>query len=222
MMYRCLAHASRARLDKTIYTSAMPARLERFVPLTPLLGVGACAVDEAPPVIVDAHFENEQVLVVRFSEAIASVEDIEPEAHFRVGSGFYVASLGQTVYYDLAHHFPDDVPGVEGALAESWLRHGFTQVSKVEHGERDDELRLSLSYPLEPYVCDILPEAEALGIPAGIHLHYTQASHPRVRDLAGNELADIAPWWIGSSFSKRNDGAFPELDLRMPIPCPEL
>ncbi len=68
--------------------------------------------------------------------------------------------------------------------------------------------------------CSRCPEAEALGIPAAIHLHYAEASHPRVTDEAGNPLADIAPWWVQSPFSATQPGAFPELELRPPIPCP--
>lgn len=201
----------------------MRAKLERVLPLLPIVGgAGACAVDETPPTIVDAQFEDENVLVVRFSEPIAPVTDVDAESHFRLGSAFYVESLELTAYYDLAHHFPEGVPGVDEALAESWFRHGFTLISKIEHGSREDELRLFLSYRLEPYVCDILPVAEELGIPAGIHLHYSTGSFPRITDLAGNELADNGGWWVLGTFATTIEGAFPRLDVRMPIPCPEL
>ena len=197
--------------------------LERGAALgLPLLAGAACTADETPPVVVEGHFEDELSVVLRFSEPLAPVDGIEAAIHFRLGSGFYDDASAQTVYYDLAHHFPKGVPGVVGALADEAPRHGLTLVSRVERGDADDELRLSLSYPLEPYVCDVLVEAEALGIPSGIHLHYAEASFPRVTDLAGNALADLGGWWVSSTFSTTQPGVFPELESRLLIPCPEL
>lgn len=195
--------------------------------LVPLVAqAGACSVDETPPTIIDARFEDENTLVVQFSEPIGPTADIDAARHFRISSGFYVESLGVTAYYDIAHHFPQGVPGVDEdgngeGLAESLFRHGFTLVAEIERGASDDELRLLLSYPIEPYVCEVLPKAEALGIPAGIFLHYDPGSAPRVADLAGNELGENGGWWVGSTFGTTLMGEFPELDPRMPIPCPE-
>lgn len=190
--------------------------------LYPLLGLvtGGCSVDEEPPRLVSVEFEDETHLRLRFSEPLASVDEVEPALHFRIGSGFYIEALGITAYYDLAHHFPYGVPGVEGGSLEQARRHGFTRVSGIEAGPGEDELVLELSYRLESYVCETLVDAAAIEIPAGIHLHYAEASSPRITDLAGNPLADVGAWFVTSTFSNTRDGAFPELDTRLPIPCP--
>lgn len=170
----------------------------------------------------DAHFEDPSTIVLRFSEPIANVADIDPASHFRLGSGFALDALDLTVYYDLSHHFNEGFPGQGGDASGPWQRHGFTIVSQVEQGDDPSQLRLSLSYPLTYYVCDNLILADTMGIPAGIHVHYAQAAFPRVTDEAGNPLADIGAWWVPASFSTTQPGSFPELDVRMPIPCPEL
>ncbi|PRP90407.1 hypothetical protein ENSA7_82920 [Enhygromyxa salina] len=193
--------------------------------------VGACVVapavgcgprDNTAPVLEDARFEDPSTLVLSFSEPIASVADIDPVTHFRLGSGFALDALGVTVYYDLSHHFWDGFPGSGADASGLWPRHGFTIVSLVEPGDDPSQLRLTLAYPLTYYVCDNLSLADEMEIPAGIHLHYAEAGFPRVTDEAGNPLADIGAWWVSASFSTTQPGAFPELDARMPIPCPEL
>ena len=200
----------------------MFVRASKHPRLHPLLGLvaGACSVDATPPRLLSVEFEDETHLRLRFSEPLAPADEVEPASHFRVGSGFYVEHLGITAYYDLAHHFPYGVPGVEGASLEQAQRHGFTRVARIEAGAREDELVLELSYRLEAYVCDTLVDAAAIDVPAGIHLHYAEAAAPRIRDLAGNELADIGEWFVSSTFSSTREGSFPELDTRLPIPCP--
>lgn len=186
----------------------------------------ACAAEDAiAPELESARFEDPTTVVLRFTEPIAPVDDIDPSAHFRLGTALVIDDLqgGElTVYYDLAHHFPDGVPGQSGDALGPWFRHGFTLVAGLERGDDPHELRLLLSYPLEHYVCDALAEAEALGIPSGLHVHYAESSYPRVTDEAGNPLADIGAWWVVDSFATTTPGAFPELDPRLPIPCPDL
>lgn len=184
--------------------------------------VGGCAPvdDEIAPELEDARFEDASTVVLTFSEPLASVDDIDPASHFRLASGFALEALDQTIYYDLSHHFPYGVPVQGGDASGTWPRHGFTTVTRVEQGDDPAQLRLTLDYPLEHYVCDILVAAEAMGIPAGIHLHYAEAGFPRVTDEAGNPLAEFGAQWA-SVFTTR-DGQFPELDPRISIPCPEL
>ncbi len=185
----------------------------------------ACGpTDETPPTIEDARFEDEATLILSFSEPIAPTDDVTPEAHFRLEVGFYLADLGYTVYYDLSSHFEGEVPGQTGAVEDEWPRHGGTEVVRVEPGDDSSELRLKLSVPLDPDICATLIEAEAIGVPASIQLHYARASAPRITDLAGNDLAEIASWWIDKApaLVTVSDGEFPELDVRTPIPCPDL
>ncbi|HLT36964.1 MAG TPA: hypothetical protein VK034_11785, partial [Enhygromyxa sp.] len=179
--------------------------------------------DTTRPELEDARFADPGTVVLRFSEPIASVADVDPSGHFRLGAALVIDDLegGElTVYYDLAHHFPDGVPGAGSDAAGPWFRHAFTTVAAIERGDDPHELRLLLSYPLEQYVCDALAEAATLGIPAAIHVHYAEGSYPRVTDEAGNPLADIGAWWVSESFATTIPGAFPELDPRLPIPCP--
>ncbi|KIG16285.1 hypothetical protein DB30_04745 [Enhygromyxa salina] len=202
----------------------MSGGLQRVVVGTCVIApaVGCGGGDETAPVLVEAAFEDPSTLVLTFSEPIASVVDVDPVTHFRLGSAFALEALDLTVYYDLSHHFGGGFPGSGGDASGPWQRHGFTVVSRVEHGDDPSQLRLSISYPIIYYVCDNLALASEMGIPAGIHLHYAQAGFPRVTDEAGNPLADIGAWWVAASFSTTQPGEFPELDMRMPIPCPEL
>lgn len=189
--------------------------------LAPLLA--SCGEsDVTPPELVDAQFENQSLLVLTFSEPIAAVDAVTPETHFRLDAAFDLANLGETAYYDLSTHFTGEVPGQDAPLAEQWPRHEGTTIARVEAGDDPSQLRLYLSIPVDPYACETLLAASALDIPAGIHLHYAQASQPRVTDLAGNELADIAPWWVEAApaATYTQGPGFPELDPRMPIPCP--
>ncbi|MFO7561540.1 MAG: hypothetical protein R6X02_02755 [Enhygromyxa sp.] len=190
------------------------------VPAPPL----ACAEpDVRAPALEDARFGDPTTVVLRFSEPIASVADVDPSSHFRLGAALVIDDLqgGElTIYYDLAHHFPDGVPGTSGDALGPWFRHDFTLVAALERGDDPRELRLLLSYPLERYVCDALAEAATLGIPAAVHVHYAEGSFPRVTDLAGNPLADIGAWWVSEPFAATIPGAFPDLDPRLPIPCP--
>ncbi|PRP93395.1 hypothetical protein ENSA5_42940 [Enhygromyxa salina] len=207
----------------------MGDRLERG-PAVRGVGLGVCALapvlascgagDETPPELESARFEDASTVVLRFSEPLAPVDEVDPSSHFRLGVAFALDEFGYTVYYDLSRHLYS-VPG-QGDAADVWERHGLTIVATIEPGEDPAELRLSLSYPLNPYTCETLAEAAALDIPGGIHLHYAQAAHPRVVDVAGNPLADIAGWWLPEALSTIEDGAFPAMaDARMPIPCPE-
>lgn len=188
------------------------------------LVLAACAGDEQPPELLDARFEDAGTIVLRFSEPLAPVEGIDPASHFRIGSAFVIDDLeggDLTVYYDLAHHFPDGVPGNAGDAQGPWLRHGLTLVSGLELGEDPSELRLRLDVPVEPYVCDALVEAEGLGIPAAIHTHYARGEGPGIRDVAGNELADVGGWWVLDTFVAAREGSFPELEPRLAMACPD-
>jgi hypothetical protein len=180
-------------------------------------------VDASPPELLEARFTDLDTLVLRFSTPMGQVADIDPPSHFRLGVALVLDDLrgGElTVYYDLAHHFSDGLPGSADQAQGPWPRHAFTEVTAIESGDSSDELRLRLSYPLESYVCDALLEAEARGIPAGIHLHYAEAGFPRVTGAGGEALADIGAWWVAAPFVATRPGAFVELDPRLPIPCP--
>jgi len=184
---------------------------------------GACTEDDLdPPVVVAAEFVDAQTLVVQFSEPIASIADVNPAAHFRLGTAMVIDYAGDlSVYYDLAHHFSDGLPGTAPLRPDPGFRHAFTNVARIERGESSDELRLTLTAPVERYVCDALVEAEGLDIPAAIHLHYSQGSFPRITDESGNPLPDMGAWWVSSFLSETHPGFLPLLDPRISIPCPD-
>ena len=202
----------------------MPIRAQRagtllFAPLA----LSCADVDDVPPVIEDARFEDPGVLVLSFSEPLAPTDEVTPETHFRLEVAFWLEDLGYTAYYDLSTHFTGEVPGQSGALPGQWPRHGDTQVVRIEPGDDPAQLRLLLNLPVDPTVCETLLAAEAIDVPAGIHLHYARATSPRITDLAGNELGEIGSWWpiAAPALTTTRDGEFLELDPRMPIPCPE-
>lgn len=179
----------------------------------------ACTPDVTAPTIERVEFEDAHTLLVQFSEPLAPTDDVDSTTHFRLAAAFVLDEI--TVYYDISYHFligggPDQAAGVE-----SPPRHGNSLVARIDRGDDASQLRLTLSYPLEHYVCDELDQAAALDIPSGMHLHYAQADWPRVTDLAGNPLVDEGAWWVRvPGVVTTRPGAFPELDLRLPIPCP--
>lgn len=178
----------------------------------------ACAPDITPPVIEHAEFEDASTLLLQFSEPLAPVDDVDPSTHFRLAAGFVLGEI--TVYYDLSYHFATGGPD-QDAKVDGWPRHGNSLVTRVERGDDATQLRLSLAYPLEHYVCDEIDQATQLDIPAGIHLHYAEAAYPRVTDEAGNALADNGAWWIRvPGVVNTRPGEFPELEQRLPIACP--
>jgi hypothetical protein len=178
----------------------------------------ACTPDVTPPVLVQAEFEDASTLVLQFSEPLAPINDVDPSTHFRLAAAFAVGDI--TIYYDLSYHFmaggPDQLP-----MADSWPRHGNILVARAEQGDDATQLRLTLAYPMDLYVCDELRDAADVDIPAGIHLHYAEADYPRVTDEAGNALADNGAWLLlFPGVLTTQAGVFPELEMRLPIPCP--
>jgi hypothetical protein len=191
--------------------SAMPALLSSAATL-------ACTPDLTPPVLEHAEFEDASTLLLSFSEPLAPVDEVDPSTHFRLASAFVLDEL--TVYYDLSYHFDAGGPA-RAAQLDSWPRHGNAVISRVERGDDETQLRLTLAYPLEHYVCDELDEAAILDIPAAIHLHYAQAAYPRVTDEAGNPLADNGAWWVAlPGIATTRPGAFDLIESRLPIACP--
>jgi hypothetical protein len=191
-----------------------------------MLAAGCVEADVTPPELIAAEFAEADAVILRFSEPLGPITDVDPE-HFRMSTALVIAdgSGGElTVYYDLANHFSEGLPGQAGKLPDvdgPWPRHAFTIVAELERGEASDELLLHLSYPIEVEVCDALDQAAAFGIPAGIFVHYAEAEHPRITDEAGNALADIAGHWIAVNGVATAAGSFPELDPTLAIPCPD-
>jgi hypothetical protein len=180
----------------------------------------ACTPDDVtPPVLEAAEFEDASTLVLQFSEPLAAIDDVDPSTHFRLAAAFVVGDI--TIYYDLSYHFVAGGPDQQAALVESWPRHGNLLVARAERGDDATQLRLTLTYPIDHYVCDEVEQAADVDIPGGIHLHYAEATYPRVTDEAGNALADNGAWWLQvPGILTTQPGAFPELELRLPIPCP--
>lgn len=196
-----------------------------------LASAGCGEADITPPTLLEASFvaapagERPDTLVLQFSEPIGPIANVDPD-HFRMSTAMVIDD-GQggelTVYYDLAHHFTEGLPGQAGRqpdLDGPWPRHAFTDVVAIERGAADDQLILQLSYPLELAICDALDQAETLGIPAGIFVHYAQAERPRIVDEAGNPLADVASHWMAVNGVTTAAGVFPSLDPTLAIPCP--
>ncbi len=196
----------------------MSHALDTATPALLAAGALACTPDTTPPLIEHVEFEDASTLIVQFSEPLAPVTDVDPSTHFRLAAAFVLGDI--TVYYDLSYHFLTGGPD-QAAQVEEIPRHGNNLFARIGPGEDASQLRLTLAYPLEHYVCDELDQASAVEIPAGIHLHYAQASWPRITDEAGNPLADEGAWWVQvPGVVTTRPGAFPELELRLPIPCP--
>lgn len=210
----------------------MPVAPRARTSLAALIATAGCGeTDATPPELIAAEFASASeggrpdTVVLRFSEPLGPIANVDPE-HFRMSTALVIDD-GQggelSVYYDLANHFSQGLPGQDGRQPDvdgPWPRHAFTIVAALERGEASDELLLRLSYAVEIEVCDALAEAASLGIPAGIFVHYAEADHPRITDEAGNALADIAGHWIPVNGVATFPGVFPSLDPTLAIPCP--
>lgn len=210
----------------------MKGRKGRPLGVVGLIGLVGCGeLDELAPELIAASFdvpppgERPDTLRLTFSEPLGPIAEVDPE-HFRLSTAMVIDD-GQggalTVYYDLANHFLDGLPGQAGHspdLDGPWPRHAFTSIARLERGGDDTELVLRLSYPLELPVCEALDEAASLAIPAAIFVHYGQAERPRIVDRAGNPLADIASHWLAANGVAVVPGEFPQLDVALAIACP--
>ena len=187
--------------------------------------------DVEPPVILDATFESQTVLRLQFSEPMAPMDDVAPTV-FRLSAAF--AQDGQTLYYDLGHHFDGSDPdgeaptgaaaaiplGPEGSLAaplDLRPRHYFAEFVKLELDPGDPSVAHLTNF-LEVDnlgACSALDEAPK----AGLYLHYSSGFDP-VTDEAGNLMQGMAGQWVRSLFFKTEYGEFPYLDPAASIPCP--
>lgn len=179
-----------------------------------------------PPVLLDAEMISATVVQLRFSKALAPVNDVEPLS-FRISlattRSSYYSCDPQTLYQDLG-------TSAQALVTSIWNVPGDLEL-----------VRLSLSTPITPAHCNTIDNAEANGNEGGLFVHYAAGDGASVQDQDGNPLADIAAPWVrfdpgsygyygtggydppefvfcaGSSCTA--DMAFPNMDSYLPIPC---
>jgi hypothetical protein len=201
--------------------------------LWPLASGCAEASESEPPTLSSAEFEDPQTVLLHFSEPMAAPASELRASKFRLSAGFLVD--GVTVYFDIADHFTDGPPdgGADGSTegtetggtgADPGLspRHSDTRIVGVEAvAGMEDALRLRLSVPLEPYVCDAVAHCDPPGERCGIFVHYDDSDAPRVEDRAGNPLASIGAAWTSDPHAAEYAGEFPDHSPRISLDCPD-
>lgn len=182
-------------------------------------------VDESePPRVRDARFLDDDTVELVFTEALASVGDVDP-LKFRLS----IAKGQSDEYTYRAHHYcyhytyyADLSDGLDdesfGCNPAQDVCEQPTVVTALElDGDDPTRLRLSISPPLAPSVCLQSQYADDRG---GIFVHFFGSGIPTVEDTSGQRLEDIAPHWVvNHERYVMRDGIFPAMQDWLPIPC---
>lgn len=192
---------------------------------------------DGPPVLIDVEFVGTAQLNLFFSEPLSASSDVEP-SQFRLSAAFVRRGYGYGSDYTRYNDFGSfDRQCMEYCFCE-YYSYGETGAYCVEEycfeycpyygGERltfvdvrfqagaPDQLRLVLDRPVTATMCDRLRERDS-----ELFLHYSNGGGGQVFDTEGEILRDIAEHWvINNSNYGYQQGRFPFLDPRIPIPCP--
>lgn len=191
-----------------------------------LLGTQACA-DTAAFELVDVDFDDDRSLVLTFSQPLAAVDGVDPEA-FRVGLARSRTELTQ--YYEpgefglvedcLEQCFFDDIiqeqvceqvcPGDPAEIHVDWL-------DNAAHAHR---MLLGLSNPIGKPQCDWIDHSRDDNWEAGFTVHYDGEREPPVRSTSGQRLESIMAHWVDGGDFEEVDDRFPSGIPVTPIPCP--
>ncbi len=169
-----------------------------------------------PPVLQSAVFEDDLLIRLTFSEPIASVDEVDP-ASFRISvgryyEGYYEGESGYTLYED---------PMAALCSFTDACSDNYTDV--VEIGCAPDDptsvlLRVDILH--HEYLCPIFDDASTYGLEFEFLPHYDAAAG-MITDLDGEPLESIAEHWVQSEeLGAYVEGNFPDLPMRVPIPCP--
>lgn len=159
-----------------------------------------------------------QFVALRFSEPVGPLEGVDP-SDFRIslalphllctGDG---GCVDETAYWDANFYVEYRLtyygPPPDGDRFE---------VDLIAPGNMPTDVVLRFAIPLDPLLCEYFD-----GYADALFVHFAPGAIP-VQSADGELLAAIGPQWVdyvGPIPSMVVDGEFPNLDPRVPIPCP--
>lgn len=183
-------------------------------------------IDMTPPQLVGVEFLDPQILRLTFTEALASVEQVNPK-RFRLSvarySPQYYYSTPQTGYYDVGL-FNNDCDYYYGPCY-SYDPVPADPIDVLPDAYNPAQAVILLSNPVFSRTCDVVEQVANPSPPGsrgGLLLHYAAGGNAEVTDLAGLPLGGIGVEWIKTTedvmFVQYAD--FPEQNPFLPIPCP--
>lgn len=193
-------------------------------------------VDTTPPALVAVEFVEPQILRLSFTEALASVEQVNPK-RFRLSLSRYQPSANyyygdpRTNYYEL------ELINYESTCEEVCYQYGcYEQCSydgprvAVEGydllpGTDASQALLLLTNPVFPVTCNFVEQFSAdvpEGARGGLLLHYASGGTAQITDTAGLALPSMGIEWIkvDDDFMTVYNANFPDMNPFLPIPCP--
>lgn len=191
--------------------------------------------DVTPPALVAIEFFDPQVLRLTFTEAIASVDDVNPK-RFRLSVGRYVNdtyynNYARTIYSDPEVYNRqqycepvcyDDYNCYDQCYYGPLL--ALDPVDVLADAYNPTQIVLLLANPITPNLCNLINALSGdPDRPAGLLLHYADGGAAQITDLASIPLIGFGATWVkedGSQYMTVDDLKFPELNPFLPIPCP--
>jgi len=187
--------------------------------------------DITPPALVGAEFLDPQILRLSFTEALASVNDVNPK-RFRLSIGRFYENpyygYSRTLYND-PEDFNHNIYCAEecyyGSCYEQCYYGPTLELDILDLlADADDPAKivLFLEQPVTPSLCQLITNISGAAA-GGLLIHYADGGSSQITDLAGLPLAATGSTWVKLSEQHYHtiDGQkFPEQNPFLPIPCP--
>ena len=190
--------------------------------------------DITPPVLVGIEFLEPQILRLSFTEAIASVNDVNPK-RFRLSVGrFY-----ENTYYDYSrtlYNDPEDFNQNIYCNEQCYYDVCYEQcyygptlgldvLDLLADAYDPAQVVLLLEQPVTPSLCQLVNTLNGGGGSGigGLLLHYADGGASQITDLAGLPLAGTGSTWVklaDQHYYTLDNQKFPEQNPFLPIPCP--
>ncbi|HEY0136813.1 MAG TPA: hypothetical protein VGB85_22180 [Nannocystis sp.] len=187
--------------------------------------------DITPPALVAVEFLDPQILRLSFTEAIASVDEVNPK-RFRLSIGrFYENAYygySRTLYND-----PDDFNHNLYCAEECYYGSCYEQCYYGPTLEVDildlltdaydpAKIVLLLEQPVTPSLCQLVTNISGSGT-GGLLIHYADGGASQITDTAGLPLPGTGATWVkiaNQNYYTIDNQKFPEQNPFLPIPCP--
>jgi hypothetical protein len=158
-----------------------------------------------------------QSVILHFSAPVGPLDGVDPSA-FRISWAVPTALCGddgcvdQTTYWDPNFYANYYIP------YQDYSNTSFV-VDQVSAGSQATEVSLHFATPLEPILCQYWDMYEGEYDYEFLHVHYKPGDIP-LRSSNGESLAAIGSQWVEQATSVWDiDGAYPNLDPKISIPC---
>lgn len=191
--------------------------------------------DVTPPALVAIEFFDPQVLRLTFTEAIASVDDVNPK-RFRLSVGRFIVNnyygdYQRTVYsdpefYNHQQYCNEVCYDYYNCYYQCYYGPNLPldPVDVLADAYNPTQVVLLLAQPITPNLCNLINALSGdPDRPAGLLLHYADGGAAQITDLASIPLAGFGATWVKedeSQYMQVDDLKFPELNPFLPIPCP--